>query len=176
MSIALVLREEPSVEIYRNQRSGNAQQEAAHMQARMDGSRVADAGGEKNNVRQDGECDSRHAGNFRVERVPAPPGGAKGQESESGGSQGHNRRGGDGVAARKTHIGVQQKEQEGDGIFDENDQGYDHAVAQVGLTKQVSSGKENRRHDCVRNRGNHQRDAQEMTGRTGSRDPLSKTS
>ena len=176
MSVAVMLRKEPSVEIERNERSGDAEEEAAQMQTRMDGSGVADARGEKYKVRQDGECDTRHANNFRVEGVPTPPGGAEGQDGKGGGSQGNNPRGGDAVTARKTHVGVQQKEQEGDGIFDQDDEGYDCAVAWVGLTKQVSSGKENRGHQRVRNRGNDQRDAEKMTARTGSRGIRSESS
>src|ERR1700683_1498258 len=65
MSVARVLREEPKVEIYRNESSGDAQEEAAKMQARMDGSRVADAGGEKNGKENGRHERVRHRGNHQ---------------------------------------------------------------------------------------------------------------
>jgi hypothetical protein len=111
------LREDAGVEKQQSEGGGDAKEEAAKVQARVDGAAVTDAGDEKDGIGQDGESKPCEDENFSVERVPAPAGRIYGHKSEPGGAQRDDGSGGDGVAAGKPYIGVQEKKQQGDRIF-----------------------------------------------------------
>ena len=138
------------------------------MQARVDGASVTDARAEKDGVGQDGENKPSEDENFGVERVPAPTGRTHDQESKYGGAQRDDSGGSDGVAARKAHIGMQEKKQEGNRILRHHDDGDQSAVAGVRLAEEVCFGKEDHRDERVRERGDAQRDAEKMSARAGS--------
>jgi hypothetical protein len=167
LSIA-TLGENAGVEKQESEGGGHAEEEAAEVQARVDGAGVTDARAEKDRVGQDGESKPSEDQNFGVERVPAPTGRTHGQESKHGGAQRDDSGGGDGVAARKAHIGVHEQKQEGDRIFRHHDDGNESAVARVRLAEEVCFGKEDHRDERVRERGDAQRDAEKMSARAGS--------
>ena len=164
----ITLQEDAGVEKEESEGGGDAEEEAAEVQARVDGAGVTDAGDEKDGVGQDGESKPSETENFRVERVPVPTGKIHNQESEHGGAQRDDGGGGDGVAARKAHIGVQENKQEGDRILGHHDGGDESAVAGVRLAEEVCFGKEDRRDERVRERGDAQRDAKKMLAWAGS--------
>lgn len=130
----------------------------------MDGACITDAGDEKNGVGQEGECESSENENFRVECVPSPASGLNDQESESGGSQCDDSGGSDSVAAGESLVGVQEKKQEGDGIFNHHHDGYKSAVARIDVAEKACCGKEDRRDKRVRECGDAQCDKENVGG------------
>jgi hypothetical protein len=104
-----ILSKETTVEHNDNKGRGDAEEESAEVQARVDGVYITDGGGPKDGISQDGEREPSDADNFSVERVPAPTGKIHDQESGHGRAQGDDGGCGDGVSARKAHIGMEEK-------------------------------------------------------------------
>ncbi len=123
------------------------------MQARLNRAGVTDAGDEKNSIRQDGDRKSRKDKNFHVVQVPGQSSRIHDQISEHGRARGDDGGGGHGVATRKSHVGVQEKKQDSDRIFDHHDNGDEGAVAKVRLAEEVCFRKVDRWDKRVRKRG-----------------------
>jgi hypothetical protein len=161
------LREDSSVEKHESKGGGDAEEEPTEMQARVDGAGVTDARDKEHGVGHDGESKPCQNEDFHPRRAPTPPGRTQGDESEHGGPQSDDGGGGDGVAARKAHIGVQEKQQERDCVFHQHDEDDQSSVAKVRRSEEMSFGKEDGGDERVRERRDPQRGTEKMPARAG---------
>ena len=145
-----VLMEDAGVENEEREAGGDAEEEAAHVHARMDGAGVTDADDEERGVRQYGENKPANDENLRGYRAPAPARRDECNVSQRGGAQRENGAGGHSVATRETNVGMQANEQESDGVFEQHDEGHHRAIARRRQAEEMRIGIEDRRDERIR--------------------------
>lgn len=144
------LMEDAGVEDEEPEAGGNAEEEAAHVHARVDGAGVTDAGDEEGGVRQYGENKPANDENLNVHGAPTPTGRSQRDVSQRGGAQRENGAGCDSVATRETNVGMQTNEQESDDVFEQHD-GDDHrAIAGRRQAEEMRIGIEDRWDERIR--------------------------